>query len=221
GDRPSGRGLPTILIDRASGPTGTGPRVGPRPQSVGKRERALGHGLPTGGSGVSTEVRHRRGVRETMAPPTEGSPARSPEPESVPKPSKTFEKRPFLLDFFPLETADQTRLHRFYDRLRAGRLSTTRCPRDGTLHWPRRTASTLWAYRGPALDRAQDRSARARRVLRYRGRTRVLPVSHGRLTFGRFRRDDRAPERFSTQRIGRSAPLTVFVAFSGVGYLYT
>ena len=58
-------------------------------------------------------------------------------PEHAPK---ARPKLPFLLDFFPLETADQTRLHRFYDRLREGRLSTTRCRRDGNLHWPPRTA---------------------------------------------------------------------------------
>jgi uncharacterized protein len=48
--------------------------------------------------------------------------------------------RPFLLDFFPLEGAGDTRLARFYERLRAGRLSTTRCPKDGALHWPPRVA---------------------------------------------------------------------------------
>jgi uncharacterized protein len=49
-------------------------------------------------------------------------------------------KRPFLLDFFPLETDRETRLSRFYDRLREGRLSTTRCPMDDLVHWPPRTA---------------------------------------------------------------------------------
>ncbi len=45
---------------------------------------------------------------------------------------------PFLLDFFPLESPDQTRLAPFFDRLRAGHLSTTRCPADDLLHWPPR-----------------------------------------------------------------------------------
>jgi len=89
---------------------------------------------------VTTEVRPRRGAKATMVLPAETAAARTPEPEPAPRPSKSFEKRPFLLDFFPLETADQTRLHPFYDRLRAGRLSTTRCPRDGELLWPPRTA---------------------------------------------------------------------------------
>ena len=47
---------------------------------------------------------------------------------------------PYLLDFFPLESERETRLYRFYERLAEGRLSTTRCPKEGTLHWPPRTA---------------------------------------------------------------------------------
>jgi uncharacterized OB-fold protein len=66
---------------------------------------------------------------------------REPPAEEKPAPSaKSSEKRPFLLDFFPLEGPEQTRLHRFYERLREGRLSTTRCSRDGEFHWPPRTA---------------------------------------------------------------------------------
>jgi len=67
---------------------------------------------------------------EATAPPATASP-----PAPTPR-----EKRPFLLDFFPLETADQTRLSYFFDRLREGRVSTTRCPKDGLLLWPPRTA---------------------------------------------------------------------------------
>lgn len=48
------------------------------------------------------------------------------------------DRPPFLLDFFPLEEGGQTRLAAFYDRLRSGRLATTRCPRDGQLTWPPR-----------------------------------------------------------------------------------
>ncbi|HTS32846.1 MAG TPA: OB-fold domain-containing protein [Thermoplasmata archaeon] len=65
----------------------------------------------------------------------------TPLPAPAPAPAvRPREKRPFLLDFFPLDTPDQTRLSAFYDRLRTGRLSTTRCPKDGTLHWPPRVA---------------------------------------------------------------------------------
>jgi uncharacterized OB-fold protein len=75
-----------------------------------------------------------------LEPPAAAPPSPPPEPPRPSEPKKLPEKRPFLLDFFPLETADQTRLHRFYERLRDGRLSTTRCARDGELHWPPRTA---------------------------------------------------------------------------------
>jgi uncharacterized protein len=49
------------------------------------------------------------------------------------------EAPPFLLDFVPRQGEADTRLSRFYARLRDGRLSTTRCPHDGTLPWPPRT----------------------------------------------------------------------------------
>jgi uncharacterized protein len=82
----------------------------------------------------------RRRPGATLSPP-------APAPEAPPVPAaerpaaaKTTERRPFLLDFFPLETARDTRLSRFYDRLREGHLSTTRCPKDGQLLWPPRTA---------------------------------------------------------------------------------
>jgi uncharacterized protein len=82
---------------------------------------------------VSAEVKPRRSSGAAPAPRVEHA-AAAPPPAERPK-----EKRPFLLDFFPLEGADQTRLSRFYDRLREGRLSTTRCPRDQEYHWPPRT----------------------------------------------------------------------------------
>ncbi len=45
---------------------------------------------------------------------------------------------PFLLDFLPREGESDSRLARFFARLREGRLSTTRCRRDGLLSWPPR-----------------------------------------------------------------------------------
>jgi uncharacterized protein len=84
---------------------------------------------------MSAEVRPRRTLPGSPLSPSEPGPA--PADTSAPRPR---EKRPFLLDFFPLETADQTRLSPFFDRLRAGRLSTTRCRTDGMVHWPPRTA---------------------------------------------------------------------------------
>jgi uncharacterized protein len=47
---------------------------------------------------------------------------------------------PFLLDFFPLEEPSQTRLSPFFEGLREGEFRTTRCRRDGTVHWPPRVA---------------------------------------------------------------------------------
>ena len=75
---------------------------------------------------------------EVLPPPTTSSSGTEGSPPAARPP--TYEKRPFLLDFFPLETERETRLARFFDRLREGRLSTTRCPKDGELLWPPRTA---------------------------------------------------------------------------------
>jgi len=41
-------------------------------------------------------------------------------------------------DPFPLESADHNKLHEFYARLAAGRLSTTRCQGCGRTAWPPR-----------------------------------------------------------------------------------
>jgi uncharacterized protein len=78
-------------------------------------------------------ARERR--RPAAAEPSPGSTAASPaEP-----PAKTpVVPPPFLLDFFPLEEAKQTRLSPFFDHLRAGRLTTTKCRRDGRVSWPPR-----------------------------------------------------------------------------------
>ncbi len=85
---------------------------------------------------MSDRPRARRPTAELIPPAPTGSPR---EPPAPPK-SGAPEKKPFLLDFFPLETDRDTRLARFYARLREGRLSTTRCPRDEVLLWPPRTA---------------------------------------------------------------------------------
>ena len=90
---------------------------------------------------MSSELRRRKsGTSSVVVPPPPPAVAAPPEARAPEPRTKPPEKRPYLLDFFPLETADQTRLHRFYERLREGHLSTTRCPRDGDLHWPPRTA---------------------------------------------------------------------------------
>lgn len=67
----------------------------------------------------------------------------APSPASAPRaerggPGGPPDRPPFLLDFFPLEDAAQTGVSRFFDALRLGRLTTTSCPRDGTVTWPPR-----------------------------------------------------------------------------------
>ncbi|MGA8542267.1 MAG: OB-fold domain-containing protein [Thermoplasmata archaeon] len=85
---------------------------------------------------MSADAKPRRALPVPATAPAEATSRPSPKP---PKPASE-EKRPFLLDFFPLEGPESTRLSRFYDRLREGRLSTVRCPKDHELLWPPRTA---------------------------------------------------------------------------------
>jgi uncharacterized OB-fold protein len=61
------------------------------------------------------------------------------EPAVQPRARREVKPQPFLLDFYPLEGADQTRLSTFYENLRQGRFTTTRCRRDGAWLWPPRT----------------------------------------------------------------------------------
>jgi len=85
---------------------------------------------------VSASAKSRR----TPPPAPSSATERTTEPPTTRPAARPADRRPFLLDFFPLEGAEHTRLSRFFDRLREGRLSTTRCPRDGEWHWPPRTA---------------------------------------------------------------------------------
>ena len=86
---------------------------------------------------MSADSRPRRPATELAAtPPPREEP---PKPEAKEPASKPAERLPFLLDFFPLETAKDTKLSRFFDRLREGRLSTTRCAKDGEVLWPPRS----------------------------------------------------------------------------------
>ena len=45
---------------------------------------------------------------------------------------------PLILDLYPLQDPKQTRIARFFDNLRAGKLSTTKCKKCSRLHWPPR-----------------------------------------------------------------------------------
>jgi uncharacterized OB-fold protein len=85
--------------------------------------------------------RHRTRSRvQIKVVPEIPEPPPSPAPPPRVKKGRAVESRPFLLDFYPLETLEATRLARFFDRLHEGHLSTTRCPADDLLHWPPRVA---------------------------------------------------------------------------------
>ena len=75
----------------------------------------------------------------TLRRPPETAPAPPPPPKGAAE-ERPRSAVPFLLDFFPLQTEKDSRLARFFERLRDGRLATTRCPADGRLLWPPRTA---------------------------------------------------------------------------------
>jgi uncharacterized protein len=93
---------------------------------------------------MATSTADRRRTTNTISPPLpDPTSTPTPAPAAAPsgKPAKPAPSPvPFLLDFVPLESIDQTRLTRFFDRLRQGRLSTTQCPVDHSLHWPPRVA---------------------------------------------------------------------------------
>ncbi len=74
-----------------------------------------------------------RGASPGSAAPEAVAPARSPA-----TPAPIAAGVPFLLDFYPLEDEAHTRLSKFFDRLREGRLSTTRCAREDRWLWPPR-----------------------------------------------------------------------------------
>lgn len=47
-------------------------------------------------------------------------------------------KLPYMLDFYPLEDPKQTQVSQFFQNLKQGRLTTTRCKKCGSLLWPPR-----------------------------------------------------------------------------------
>ena len=74
----------------------------------------------------SGKPRKRRAVPSAAVPPTSAPPPSSPG------------QLPYLLDLYPMESPAQTRLAPFFEALRQGRFTTTRCQRDGKLLWPPR-----------------------------------------------------------------------------------
>lgn len=89
---------------------------------------------------MSATSRERRG--SLPSPSAAGAPASTAPPATKAKERKpaTAGATPFLLDFFPLEGPEHTRLSAFFDRLKEGRLTTTRCTQCGSVHWPPRVA---------------------------------------------------------------------------------
>ncbi|MBI4392882.1 MAG: Zn-ribbon domain-containing OB-fold protein [Euryarchaeota archaeon] len=84
---------------------------------------------------------------------------------------------PYLLDFYPLQSEEHTRIHPFFKHLREGRFTTTRCKACGELLWQPRavcskclsedlewvelpTEGTVYAFtamvRGPPLGMEAD-----------------------------------------------------------------
>lgn len=59
------------------------------------------------------------------------APGRSPEAEG----GEEALPLPFALDFYPLEAPEFTRIHAFFDNLRKGKLTTTKCAKCGAVHW--------------------------------------------------------------------------------------
>lgn len=84
-------------------------------------------------SADSSPERRKTAASVALAPPEPV--AREAPVEPVKKPAPPL---PFLLDFFPLEEEKHTRLFAFYQNLREGRLTTTKCRTDGKLAWPPR-----------------------------------------------------------------------------------
>jgi len=47
-------------------------------------------------------------------------------------------KLPYMLDFYPLEDEKNTRISQFFNNLKEGRLTTTKCNKCGKVLWPPR-----------------------------------------------------------------------------------
>jgi hypothetical protein len=56
--------------------------------------------------------------------------------EKISRPEKI--KRPFMLDFYPLQDEKNTKVSQFFKNLKEGRLTTTKCKKCKKLLWPPR-----------------------------------------------------------------------------------
>ena len=64
-------------------------------------------------------------------------------PTVAPTPSGPPERLPYLLDLYPVESPAQTRLAPFFEALRQGRFTTTRCRKDQKVLWPPRVVCPI------------------------------------------------------------------------------
>ncbi len=76
-------------------------------------------------------------MTDTVPPRPKPVARAAPAPPAASPPPPVDQRLPFLLDFYPLQDAKQTRLSPFFDALKKGRLTTTRCP-SGHVTWPPR-----------------------------------------------------------------------------------
>lgn len=84
---------------------------------------------------VAVVPRPRRPREEGTSAPTDATPPRESAPPAKERPRPV----PTVLDFFPLEDPKSTELHAFFDHVREGRLTTTKCRHDREIFWPPRT----------------------------------------------------------------------------------
>ena len=86
---------------------------------------------------AGSTARRRRGIAtETVPPVVEAGPTSGL--DAPPAAAKKAERPPTILDFYPLEEANSTRLSAFYEALARGKFTTTRCRKDSSLLWPPR-----------------------------------------------------------------------------------
>lgn len=83
--------------------------------------------------------RRRLSPSPSPRPAVPGPPAAASGTREPAAPRATAKDRPLTaFDFFPAQGPQETGLAPFFDALRAGRLRTTQCPRDGETMWPPR-----------------------------------------------------------------------------------
>lgn len=88
-------------------------------------------------------ARSESGGGAAPPPSTAGGPSKArPEALAAERPPRRNDPvpdpLPYLLDFYPQEDPKYTRIAPFFDALRKGSFTTTRCEKDGTLSWPPR-----------------------------------------------------------------------------------